>query len=270
MDRYVFAAVSYANAAPLAHFLPRVRPAVGVTYGRPVELAEALLSGRADVALVPVADYFAIPGLQVIDGLGICADGDVWSVLLKCRRPLEEARVVALDPASRTSNALARIILKDHFHLSVETKHCRPDEPADAAVVIGDRALCDPPAESGDYDLAGLWKTMTGLPFVFAVWAYREDHHDPEALSRIAHAARDAGLRAIGALATIHAARLDLPVARCREYLTSVVRYDLGPREAGAMRLFKEMLDTHGWGLPPARSSLPPDKGRGDTAGWDA
>jgi len=267
MDRYVFAAVSYANAAPLAYFLPQVHPGVSVTYGRPVELAEALLSGRADAALVPVADYFAIPGLQMIDGLGICADGDVWSVLLKCRRPLEEARVVALDPASKTSNALARIILKDHFHLSVEMKHCRPDEPADAAVVIGDRALCDPPAASGDYDIAGLWKTMTGLPFVFAVWAYREDHPAPDSLSRIAHAARDAGLRAVETLATIHAARLDLPVARCRKYLASIIRYDLGPREASAMRLFKEMLDKHGWGLPPGRSSLLPAKGCGDTAG---
>ncbi len=254
-DNYVFAAVPYANAVPLAHFLSEVHAGVRVTYAPPSQLAGKLVRGKADAALVPVADYVSVPGLKMIDGLGICADGDVQSVLLKCRRPIREVRLVGLDPASRTSNALARILLEDHFGLSIRMKHCSPGEPADAAVMIGDRALCAPPAACGDYDLGGLWKAMTGLPFVFAVWAYREDHPDPRELSRIAHAAKDAGVAALTELAGLCAARLSLPVERCYEYLTSAVHYDLGPGESEAMRLFEELLK--GRDHPPPSDEAP-------------
>jgi len=262
MDMCVFAAPFYVNAAPLTSFLGRVDAGASVSHGRPAEMAELLLNGSADVALLPVADFFAIPGLRMIDGLGICADGDVWSVLLKCHRPLHRARFVGLDPASKTSNALAEILLEDHFHLSVQTRYCAPDEPVDAAVVIGDRALCAPPAANGDYDLAGVWKETTGLPFVFAVWAYRDDHPDPKGLSRIAHAARDAGGHALNDLAAAHAGRLELPPDLCREYLASVIHYDLGPRETTAMQLFKQLLDKRGRGLPP---TPPPSLARSGT-----
>ncbi|MGB2823839.1 MAG: menaquinone biosynthesis protein [Phycisphaerae bacterium] len=261
-DNYVFAAVPYANAVPLAHFLTKVHAGVRVTYAPPAELAEGLLSGEADAAMLPVADYFDVPGLKMIDGLGICADGEVQSVLLKCRRPIREVRIVGMDAASRTSNALARILLEDHFGLSVRMKHCSPGEPADAAVAIGDRALCDPPAPCGDYDLAGLWKEMTGLPFVFAVWAYREDHPNPRELSRIAHAAKDAGVAALRELAEVCAARLPLSVQRCYAYLTSAVHHDLGPRESEAMRLFRELLNKRDR-LPAG----PPGGGQGGAGG---
>jgi len=240
-DSYVFASVPYFNAAPLAHFLEDVHPGVRVTFAPPSELLERLVSGSVDVAMTPVADYLDTPGLKRIDGLGICADGEVQSVLLKCYRPIEQVRLVGLDPASRTSNALARILLEDHFGLSVEMRHLKPGEPVDAAVMIGDRALCAPPGPCGDYDLASVWKAMTHLPFVFAVWAYRADHPHPRELSRIAHAAKDAGVAALEELARIHAAKLSLPLERCRAYLTSAVYHDLGEREAEAMRLFQEL-----------------------------
>ncbi len=239
-DGFVFGAVAYLNAAPLAEFLAEGRPDVRVAYGRPAELLEPLLAGRYDAALVPVVDYFAHDELARIDGPGICADGDVQSVLLKCYRPIEQIRTVAPDPASRTSNALARIILTRHFGRPVRMADPPPGEPPDAAVVIGDRAMSDPPAAYGDLDLAGQWKAMTGLPFVFAVWAYRRDHPDAEALSRIARDARDAGLRALPRLAAEYAPKLGLSESRCLDYLSSALSYHVGPREIEAMRLFRQ------------------------------
>ena len=259
-DNYVFGAVSYCNAAPLAHFLPQAHCGVRVVYAQPSELAESLLDGGVDVALIPVVDYFANPPLKMIDGLGICADGDVQSVLLRCNRPLREVRTVASDPASRTSNALARILLKNHFHLSAQVRHFDPDESADASVVIGDRALCEPPGPCGDYDLAGHWKTMTSLPFVFAVWAYREDHPDPSGLSRIAHRARDLGVRALDELAAIYAQKLSLSVESCQEYLTSVIKYDLASREMAGMRLFRGLWAETQDHPPPEHTSSSTDR----------
>lgn len=246
MDRYVFAAVKYANAAPLAHFLPDVDDRAVVTFGRPSELLAELAAGRADAALVPVAVFLATPGLRMIDGIGICADGRVESVLLKCRRPLADVRLVTPDASSRTSNALAAILLTEHLGLSAEVRQTGPGEQADAMVCIGDRALCEAPAPAGDYDMAAMWKEMTGLPFVFAVWAYRQDCRDPEGMARIARAAREMGLARLDELAQLHAGKLDLPVDRCREYFRSSVRYQVGPREIQAMELFGHKMARHG------------------------
>ena len=239
--RYRFAA-AYANSAPLAHFLPQVDPRVLLLEGPPATLVARVLSGELDAALIPVVDYLTQPQVRMIDGLGVCADGHVESVLLKCRRPLREVRHVELDPTSHTSNALVRVLLRRHFRLSPEIGYPDPARPADAAVVIGDRALCAPPASGGDYDLAGQWKEMTGLPFVFAVWGYRADHPRPEELARLAQAAKQAGLARLDELAAIQARRLHLPLDRCRAYLGSSIHYCLGPRERQAMDLFAKLL----------------------------
>lgn len=241
-DKLVFAAVEYLNAAPLAEFLSEVCPDAEVIYDRPANLAAMLADGRADVAMVPVADLFAKAGLKMIEGIGVCADGDVWSVLLKCDRPPEQIRSVARDPASKTSNALAEIILSRHLGLSVEMVDADNGLAADARVVIGDKALCGAPAACADLDLAGLWKEMTALGFVFAVWAYREDRCDAEALTSIAHRAKRAGLAAADSLAEKYAPQIGIPSRRCLEYLTEVIRYDIDSRCAEGMELFGRML----------------------------
>ncbi len=64
-DELVFAAVPYANAAPLAYFLDKVAPNVRVIYDRPAKLAGLLAGGQADVALIPVVDYFAGADLKI-------------------------------------------------------------------------------------------------------------------------------------------------------------------------------------------------------------
>ena len=246
---YVFGAVPYLNAAPLAHFLGQGRDDVRVVYDHPAALLGPLLDGRFDAALVPVVDVFAHAELQPIDGIGICADGEVQSVLLKCYRPLRDVRTVAPDPASKTSNALAKILLAQHVAQRV-TFGAEPDP--DAAVVIGDRAMCEPPAPHGDIDLGGQWKALTDLPFVFAVWAHRQDHPNSRTLAQVARDAKDAGLAAVAELAEQYARKLELDTSRCLAYLTDSLGYDVGPREIEAMRRFREMC-----------ASLPGEPARG-------
>ena len=245
-DRFTFAAVKYANAAPLAHFLPEVDSRVAVTYGRPSASPAELAAGRADAVLMPVAAYLARPGCRMIDGIGICADGRVESVLLKCRRPLREVKLIEPDAASRSSNALAAVLVAEHLGLDAQVRPCEPGERPDAVVCIGDRALREPPAPEGDYDLAAMWKEMTGLPFVFAVWAYRADFSQAGELARIARKARDEGLRRVEELARLYAEKLELPIERMREYFQRSVRYEVGPREREAIDLFAQKMQTHG------------------------
>lgn len=235
-----FCVLPYVNALPLAHYLPQVDPPVELIYRTPRWAVGALLEGKVDAAIIPVVDYFGHPDLMMVPGLGICADGDVTSVLLQCQRPLSAVRVVHLDRESRTSNTLARVLMRDHFRISgpVEYSLCAPG--ADAYVCIGDRALCAAPATE-TYDLAGEWKKMTGLPFVFAVWAVRRSCPDVAQIVQILHQARERGRRSLVELARLSAQRLGLPESRCYEYLAERLHYDIGPAEHRGMSLFRKL-----------------------------
>ncbi len=192
------------------------------------------------MALVPVAGYFSRSDLTMIPGLGICADGDVTSVFLQCRRPLSEVKVVRLDPESRTSNTLVQVLMRDHFGISHPVEYRRCVKDADACVCIGDRALCAAPALE-TYDLAGEWKKMTGLPFVFAVWAVRRSFPHALEVTEILHRVKERGCRSLDRLARLCARRLGLPENRCHEYLADRLHYDVGPAECEAMNLFRRL-----------------------------
>ena len=242
IETYTFAAVGFLNAAPLAAFLEKVAPGIRVIHGPPSQLMDHVLSGRADAALAPVFDYFNTPGVAMIDSLGISSCGDVRSVWLKFHKPPDQVRSVAPDPASKTSNALAQILLVKHFGLDVPMEAPPAGQTADATVVIGDRALCEPPGEFGNFDLAGIWTEMTSLPLVFAVWVHRDGHPHAAELRRITHAAKAAGLDALDQLAEEYSAKLAVPRNDCLEYISKLLSYDLGPREIEGMELFRGML----------------------------
>lgn len=237
---YAFAAPAYANSVPLAQFIPAISPGSQIVLNTPAQLLEPLLKGTIDAALIPVAALFANPTLIPLGEVGICAGSKVRSVLLRCTRPLDQVRTVCLDPASRTSNALAQILLEKYWKRPVQIVTDPSD--ADASVVIGDRALCEAPGAGGDYDLATAWHQMTGLPFVFAVWAIRRDHPDPGGLSSVIQAAKLAGVAALPEIARQQARKLGLSEATCLEYFTGCIAYDIGPQERKALELFRQLV----------------------------
>ena len=239
-SHYAFAAPEYANSVPLAQFITEVSPGSQVVLDVPAKLLMPLLEGKIDAALLPVAALFANPQLTALDEAGICVDKKVRSVLLRCNRPIDQVRTICLDPASRTSNTLARILLAKHWKRAVQIV-ANPVE-ADANVVIGDRALCEPTAPGGDYDLAEAWNQMTGLPFVFAIWTTRRDHPSPESLRQVIRAAKQAGIAAIPEIAHQEAIKLGIGEAAMLEYFTECIHYDVGPQERKGMELFRQLL----------------------------
>jgi len=150
-----------------------------------------LHEGEADLALIPLADYFQHGGYQRF-GFGIVADGPVESVLLFSNSPIEQLREVYLDSASHTSVALLKILLKDrsisYSRRSAEEGLRLARERCAAgvgALVIGNNALNSSGSSTYQFDLAELWREKTGLPFVFAVWAYRPGVIAPEQLAQL-------------------------------------------------------------------------------------
>lgn len=239
MKPFVFAASTYFNSAPLLEGM-RERDDVVLLDDVPSALVKYIHDGRADACLLPVVDVLGDPELSMIDGLGVCADGAVRSVLLRCRRPLAEVRVVAADPESRTSNRLAQLLLRAHFG-SDATVAGSATEP-DAVVTIGDRALTAEPGQYPDFDLAETWKKMTGLPFVFAVWAHRNDSPRSDELAGIAAESCRAGECVKDEIAARYSSRLSLPLPVCQDYLGSCVYHRVGDRERRAMREFARLL----------------------------
>ena len=239
---FIFAGAPYSNSAPLVDKLSEIDARVRVINDHPANLVRDLKAGQADVALIPVAHLFVHPELTMLEGLGVAADGPVQSVLLKCNVPMERIRTVARDPASATSNALATLLLTHHFKQEVDMVDFGHVEKPDAAVVIGDRALCSDPSPAGDIDLAEAWHEMTGLPFVFAVWAVRSDFPHIEVVTDIAHRACEAGFRVIESIAARYAEQLGGSLEFWVDYLDHSIHYRLNDRDLAGMTLFKRYL----------------------------
>jgi chorismate dehydratase len=247
-------AVSYLNAKPLYYRLTEFAPEIRLEMDLPSRLADRLAEGDLDVALIPSVEYLrgAARGYEIVPGLAIAAQGAVRSVKLFSRVPLVQIERLALDAGSRTSHVLARVWLDARHAVRPARIELLPagvpaeESTADAVVLIGDRAMW---VADGGFDtvvdLAEAWQELTGLPFVFALWVARagvELGSLPDALMR----SRAAGLSHAVELAAAYGPGLGLDVATCYDYLTNVLSYELGEREAAGLRRFARMAAAMG------------------------
>src|SRR5580700_3826672 len=102
------------------------------------ECAEQVASGAADIGIVPSFELTR-QDLEIIPGAGIACHCAVRSILLISRLPAGEIRTLALDSSSRTSVALARVILERRYGAVPQTVSHAPD--LDAMLRIADAAL---------------------------------------------------------------------------------------------------------------------------------
>ncbi len=110
-ERLRIGVVTYLNARPLTACLAQLAPNAELVVDLPSRLADGLAAGRLDVALIPSVEYFRHPGYVVVSDACVACDGPVRSVKLYGRVPVSRIRTVALDEGSRTSAALAQILL---------------------------------------------------------------------------------------------------------------------------------------------------------------
>lgn len=237
-------AVAYLNALPLIRGLAE-DPGLSVEGASPAELARRLAHGELDVALLPTVELLRQPGLEVVPGIGIAAEGPVESVLLGHRCPPSEIRSLALDPHSRTSQVLCRIVLADGYGARPRTREAQPElawsaGEDDGVLVIGDLALHMRRRGFPHLDLAEEWRRQSGLPMVFAVWAAAPGvlARHPGLGERL-RAARECGLREVDRIVA-EAVSSPLTAAELRVYLTERIRYRLAAREEAGLRRFLE------------------------------
>ena len=91
-----------------------------MTLCTPARLADLMYRNQFDAGLVPVAEVLLHDQYDILDGIAIAARGPVRSVFLAHREPIEKLKRIAVDPASRTSVWLLRVLLKIGYHIEPE------------------------------------------------------------------------------------------------------------------------------------------------------
>ncbi len=84
-----------------------------IIYAPPAKLAEMLRRDELDAALVSIVEPLLNDRYDILDGIAIASLGEVQSVFLAHRKPLEEAREIFCDTASLASVMLLKVLLAE-------------------------------------------------------------------------------------------------------------------------------------------------------------
>jgi chorismate dehydratase len=263
-SRLRIAAINFLNPAPLMwdfEYPPLDAPLAQryqIDRMLPSECAARLASGQADIGLIPIAALATTPSLRILPGCTIAAKDRVRSLLLvrRASQPLAFLRSVAADTASRTTVTYARIL----FHkwgnpavpfLPMAANLDKMLDLADAAIVIGDPALLALEERENRFertgeelvyhDLAHEWRSLTGLPFVSAIWAATSAVPLTESIAQDFIQSRIHGLENIDTLVAEWSHKLPIPEQTIHAYLTANIHYILDEECLEGMRGFFRM-----------------------------
>lgn len=274
MSKLRISIVEYLNTAPLVWGFTE-GPLSGkydLSFALPSKCADALRVGDVDIAIIPAIEYQRIDGLVALPGIAVAAKGEVRSILVVSKKPIENIKTLALDTSSRSSAALVRLLASESWHVAPEFIDAEPDAPAmlaraDAALVIGDPALRiavkmdylfgKKPKEGaccqGDsselpvpgfpalfvYDVAFQWREMTGKPCVLAIWAGPKEKITAEIVADF-QASKQFGLDHLSDIAEAASVKLDLPPQTLETYLSENINFSLDEENLAGLTLYFE------------------------------
>jgi len=263
--------VNYINTAPIYEVWKEQvhHPDWQVTEAPPSTLNRMLAADELDLGFVSSYEYAARPEkYRILADLSISATGPVGSVFLFSTIEPEQLddKLVLMTGQSDTSVCLVRIILEEF--LGVSPRYItgeifaprEPDSEPAAILAIGDEALRLKVENKYpvQMDLAEFWNRKTGLPFVFAVCAVREDFLSsaPQTAREIRRAFLDCrrqGLEQLPEICDRVARRIPMDCEACSLYLRAM-EYDLGPAKQKALEKFFTLLIQRG---EAAKAALP-------------
>jgi predicted solute-binding protein len=251
--------VQYLNTAPLVRGFTHgpLRNKYELSFTVPAQCAEALRTGAVDVAIIPAIEYQRIQNLVILPDVSIASKERVRSLLIVSRSPIREARRIALDSSSRTTQVLTKILCDARWLISPEFSETSPDLAAmlatnDAALIIGDPALRlaiaaeqqVTPGADGEwicsgaqvglpqipklhiYDAVHEWWQLTERPAVLALWAARATSATPE-LAGDFSASLAFGLAHLPEICAEAARELQLSATELLLYLRTNIDYSL-------------------------------------------
>jgi chorismate dehydratase len=233
--------VPYLNAVPLTRGLEDQ-----IHFAPPSELGAMLQRNELDAALLSVVEALFEDRYDILDNIAIASLGEVQSVFLAHRVPLEQITTIQCDAASLTSVNLLRVLLAERGlkpRLTPFQDYAAAPRQ-EAVLLIGDPALNFRRAGHPHqiWDLGSAWFELTNLPFVYAVWVMRRNLPDGARLRRLLREARDFGLETLD---YIISSRTDYDYDFRKDYLGWHIHFHLGMDERRGIERFAELLAKH-------------------------
>jgi chorismate dehydratase len=236
--------VSYLNAKPLIYGFEKgmMQEDVDLVIDFPAAIAAQLLDDRIDVGLVPVAVIPSLREYHIMSDYCISCDGEVASVCLFSDVEINKIETILLDYQSKTSVALLKILLKEHWNISPKLVSAgagyeKNIEGTTAGLVIGDRAFTQRLVSAYHFDLGTAWKQMTGLPFVFAAWVSNKK------LSKEFIAAFDKAVQSgLDHLDEI-VEKNPYPLFNLHDYYTKHIEYRISQEKMRSLELFLQKMN---------------------------
>lgn len=176
MNKIKISAVAYTNTKAFIYGLEHsdIINRIDLSLDIPSDCAAKVISGEVDMGLMPVAAIPFVPNANIVADYCIGSDGAVNSVFIFSDVSFEKIKTLRLDAHSRTSNNLAKVLLKFHWKQDVDFT-TDPNIKTDAIVLIGDRTFGKKDDFTFAYDMGEEWKKFTGLPFMYAAWVANKE-----------------------------------------------------------------------------------------------
>ena len=238
-------AVSYLNTRPLLLGMEQgpFCDSIDLVKSYPAQIAQNLLDDTIDIGLVPVAIMPLLANPQIVSKYVIGSEGAVASVALFSQVPMDQIEKLYLDYQSRTSVALAKVLLSKYWNKEVEfltatEGYINEISGTTAGIIIGDRALTSLKRFEHIYDLGLAWKAHTGLPFVFAAWVSNKPI--PSAFMKAFDAANEYGLKHLDEVIALIPATEQ--VYDLHKYYTENISYEFTPEKRRGLEKFLEAL----------------------------
>ncbi|MHC4986807.1 MAG: MqnA/MqnD/SBP family protein, partial [Planctomycetota bacterium] len=226
-------ALPYMVARPLIDDLDH-SPQFDVVRAGAGEIGHLLATGVVHAGLVSPVDLQRLGEHFTMLPVGcIASTGPTVLLRMFSRAPMDQIRTVWADEESRIAASLAQVLwamrYKRPLHVIPATGGLDgiPSD-AEAAVVVGDRVVISPPLGFDyQFDLVAMWHRMTGLPFVFAVWA-ASNGTDLAALSASLDRARCRGQAGLAEIAARYGFAHRWPLDLAHRELTKNLTYEMG------------------------------------------
>jgi chorismate dehydratase len=249
--------IAYLNVLPIYFALENIFGENGfhLVRGTPAELNALMRQGEVDLGSISAMEYGrACQDYLLLPDLSISSQGAVGSVLLFSRVPFSrlDGRTIRVSAASASGAALVKVLMAKLFEVE---PHYQSGQLADVALgdcaavmAIGDEALALKAAGVMPFelDLGEAWQELTGLPFVFGVWAVRRNfaQEEPEAtaaLHRLLLRSRDWGLGSLTELSRIGAIPFGMSPAQVLAYFHQL-NFFLSPEHEEGLATFFHYL----------------------------
>lgn len=232
--------VPYLNAVPLTRGLEEQ-----IIFEPPSALALKLRNGELDAALLSITEVLFSERYDILDGIAIASLGEVYSVFLAHKKPLDQLTVIDCDTASLTSVNMLQVLLAEQGLKPELRPLAGPLIESEAVLLIGDPAIDFRRGSASEgwqiWDLGAAWFELTKLPFVYAVWALQRNQEN-EVLRRQLREAKDFGLDTLDYLIEN---RTEYDREFRKDYLGWNIHFHLGADERAGVKEFVRLLRQH-------------------------